>query len=159
MGMLAALPAWAQTPGEGPRDLPTDPEEILESCLDHVHAAADRCAEQIGQMTERCLGAIAEALEAGETRKAVHIGRTCLRRVHQNAHQCVGHINRACRRCAAAMENNGATEEQLARLMAGCEAAKEEVRQAATRAAEAIRDALPERPDGPDDEGGSGTDV
>lgn len=162
LGLSAALPVLAQQgPPGGDRpelDLPPDPQEILETCLEHTGAAADRCVERIGSMTERCLAAIAEALDAGDTRKAVQLGRTCHRRIRGIAHRCVEHINRTCRRCARAMEENGATEDQLAALEEGCDAAKQSVRQAAMRASDAIKDALPDRPEPGAEDDGSGTD-
>ncbi len=162
IGMWVAIPAGAQQGPPGPSDgdrpeRSTDPQEILDNCLDHVDAAVDRCVERIESMVDRCLGQIAEALDADDVRRAVHIGRSCGKRIRGSAHRCVDHINRVCRRSARAMEENEATEEQLNQLREGCEAAKETVRAAAMQASEAIRDALPERPAGADDDGG-GTD-
>jgi hypothetical protein len=46
------------------------------------------------------------------------------------------------------MEENGTTDEQLTALMEGCGVAKQSVKDAAMRASDALKDALPELPDG-----------
>ncbi|MFN3166759.1 MAG: hypothetical protein ACE37H_06815 [Phycisphaeraceae bacterium] len=141
--------AQRERPERPDRETP-DPAAVAERCIEALDKRADAWEKHITKSGERAVNKIESLLEDGERREAVLVARKAIDNINNDARRCVEGLKRQAERCTQLLERLGAPELAEAVNAAARENAKS-VNDARAAAVAAIRDALPDRPDRPDD--------